>query len=415
MLKWERSDRRKVPLLMMNLLQNLLAAVLLFFIQPTFIVGLLLAIFSRNQRVSYARSQLRAAIYKENYELKRFLLWGLIPGLLVSGVSILAGLPVTLEWIALYQVVTLVFLGLGYRFVHPIFTFTASGVGLLIAYHFDWTLSSILGPTMEGYSLAENNWETALQLNQIILIMALLLLLSTIITLQLGDLTKFTPRFLQTKRGKLVARYRMKPFWLVPLLVIIPGESFGALFEWWPVFSIGNQTFSFFLLPVLLGFRYTVQAQLPSQAKDRLLKEFVWLAGLGIALFAATFWEAIVAPIALGVLFIGGFSVLYRHRKREQRWSFQFGPAEQGLRVVGIRPNSPVEKMGLDIGDTILDCNDYELHDAEEFYEALSSNRAYCKLRIRRKDGELVLTETAIYDDDPHDLGVITLEEIEIK
>lgn len=399
----------------MNIVQNILFAILLFFIQPTFIVGVLLAFLARNQRISYARSQLRASIYKDNYELKRFFLWGLIPGALISLVVVLAGLPVTLSWILFYQVLTLLFLGLGYRFIHPIFTFSAAGLALLGITLFNVNISEHISFAGEWVAPLEEGVTQGLQMNQIILILALITLLTTVITLQTGDLAKFTPRFLQTKRGKLVARYRMKPFWLVPVLLVVPGESFGALFEWWPVFSIGNQTFSFFLLPVLFGFRYTVQAQLPSEAKDRLMKEFVGLAGLGILAFAATFWQIEAAPIGLVLLFIGGVIVLYRHRKREQRWSFQFGPAEHGLRVVGVRPDSPAEKMDLDIGDAILDCNDIELHDADQFYEALSSNRAYCRLRIRRKDGEIVLTETAIYDDDPHDLGVITLEEINLK
>lgn len=399
----------------MNIVQNLLFAILLFFIQPTFIVGVLLAFLARNQRISYARSQLRASIYKDNYELKRFFLWGLIPGALISLVVVLAGLPVTLSWILFYQVLTLLFLGLGYRFIHPIFTFSAAGLALLGITLFNVNMSEHIPFAGEWVAPLEEGVTQGLQMNQIILILALVTLLTTVITLQTGDLAKFTPQFLQTKRGKLVARYRMKPFWLVPVLLVVPGESFGALFEWWPVFSIGNQTFSFFLLPVLFGFRYTVQAQLPSEAKDRLMQEFVGLAGIGILAFAATFWQIEAAPIGLVLLFIGGVVVLYRHRKREQRWSFQFGPAEHGLRVVGVRPDSPAEKMDLDIGDAILDCNDIELHDADQFYEALSSNRAYCRLRIRRKDGEIVLTETAIYDDDPHDLGVITLEEINLK
>lgn len=399
----------------MNILQNLLVAIGLFFIQPTFIAGVLLALFSKNRRVSYARSQLRASIYKDNYEIKHFFLWGIIPGVLISLVSVIAGLPLTLDWIILYQAITLLFFGLGYRFIHPIFTFSITSLLLLGLTFFDVNSGNRIGVPSEWFSPLEEGLTVGFELSQVTLVLTLLLLLSTIITLQTGDLAKFTPRFLKTKRGKLVARYRMTPFWMVPVLLVIPGEGFAALFDWWPVFSIGNQTYSFFLLPVLLGFRYTVQAQMPSQAKDRLMKDFVWLAAIGIVIFAGTFWQVEVAPIGLALLFIGGFSVLYRHRRREQRWTFQFGPAEHGLRVVGVRPNSPAEKMDLDIGDAILNCNDVELHDANEFYEALSSNRAYTKLRIRRKDGEIVLTETAIYDDDPHDLGVITLEEIEPK
>ncbi|WP_208560897.1 PDZ domain-containing protein [Marinilactibacillus kalidii] len=398
----------------MNILQSLLLAFGLFLIQPLFIVGVILVIVSKSRRISYDRKQLRATVYKDNFEIKRFLLWGLAPGLLISAITVGIGMPITLDWIILYQIVTILALGLGYRFIHPIFTFSATSLLMLGLTFFGVTTDQIATVPENWFSPLNEGLPVAYELTQVSFIIALLLLLSTVFVLSTGNMSKFIPRFLATKRGKLVAKYRMTPFWLVPLLLIIPGNGFQPFFDWWPVFTIGNQTYSFFLLPVLMGLRYTVQAQIPGEAKDRLLKDFVGLSVIGIVLFALSFWMKEVAAIGLLFLIIGGFLALYRHRKREQKWSFRFGPAEQGLRVIAVRPGSPAEKMGIGIGDALLECNERQLHTSEDLNEALFSNRAYCHLKVNRVDNEIILSETAIYEDDPHDLGLITLEEINI-
>lgn len=398
----------------MTIIQNALLALLLYIIQPTFIIGVLLLVLSVNRRFAYSRRQLRTSIYKERYEYKRFFLWGLIPSLVLSLVSVVAGLPVTIDWLIAYQIVTVLLLGFGFRFIHPIFTFSLSALGLLILgqiISYDEPVSTIL-----------TNWNSPFNGDEImsfqgvrpVFVLAVLVLLSTILTLHLGKTTQFTPRFLKTKRGKLVARYRMTPFWLLPLVVIVPGETFTQLFEWWPVFTIGSQSYSFLFVPVLIGFRYTVQAQMPTQAKNTMLKDFIYLGALSVVMFALTFWQVEFAAAGLAVLLVGGIIVLYRHRLRERKWNFRFGPAEEGLRIVAVKPESPAERMGLEIGDVLLEANQIKLSSVGDLTESLFMNRTYCKLKIKRIDGELVMTETTIYEDDAHDLGLIVLEEIEV-
>lgn len=398
----------------MTVIQNILLALMLFIIQPTFLVGLALIFLSKSRRYKYTRRQLRAAIYKENFELKRFFLWGLLPGLILSILSVAIGLPVTIDWIIAYHIVTLLSLGLGYRFIHPIFTFSGSAL-LLFIYSRFVSAESVFAPILNRWNSPFVQEEAVgYEALQIVFILTLLILLSTVLTMHIGQLKQFIPRFLKTKRGKLVARYRMNPLWLIPLVVIIPGETFTQLFNWWPVFSIGNQTYSFLVVPVLLGFRYTVQAQIPTQAKNALLKDLLTLGIIGIVLFALTFWRVQAAAVGLGFLMVGGVYVLYRHRLRERKWTFRFGPDQDGLRVVAVRPGTPADKMNLEIGDVLLESHNVKLTTSEDLVESLFHNRAYSKLKVKRIDGELIMVETAIYEDDPHDLGLITLESISL-
>jgi len=396
----------------MTLFQNLLLALLLFVLQPTFIIGVALALLAKTRRFKYARSKLRTTIYKENFEIKRFFTWGLVPGAILSLLSVLIGMPVTIDWLIIYQIITLLFLGLGYRFIHPVFTFSASGLTVLVLQMFV-TDESLFGQILGQWNSPIVSQTTmSYEHVQIIFLFVVLILLSTIGVFYKGNMNQFVPRFLKTKRGKLVARYRMTPLWLMPLVVVIPGDTFTALFEWWPVFSIGNQTYSFLIIPVLLGFRYTVQAQLLSEAKQGLIRDFSILSLAGVILFVSTFWLDLMGAVGLLVLFVGGVYILYRHRQRERKWAFKFGPDQDGLRVVAVRPNSPAERMSLEVGDVLVESNQMNLTSAEDLTESLFNNRSYSKLKVKRLDGELVMTETPIYEEDAHDLGLVILEDI---
>ena len=108
---------------------NLLWAILLYFLQPVFIIGLIYVYYNHNKRVKYSRKEFRVNFNRTNFELKDYFLKGLLPGLLISVVSILVGIPLTLEWYLVYQTITILLLLIGgSRLIHPLFTFSMSSI-----------------------------------------------------------------------------------------------------------------------------------------------------------------------------------------------------------------------------------------------------------------------------------------------
>ncbi|WP_373470653.1 PDZ domain-containing protein [Carnobacterium alterfunditum] len=393
----------------MQLVANFFIALVLFFIQPIFVVGLIFTIWTSYRRINHERSNHRVAIYNTLYEIRNYLLLGLSFGAIGSILLTVVGIPVTLDWIIIYQIVAIVSLVFGYRFIHPLFTFSISSLILL-------GVSFVLDRS--DFSFIPNTWYRPLSQSEFngtplfmnIFIILIFILAISIFTIKRNADRHLSARFLKTKRGKKIAKYPIKPFWVLPLLLIVPGESFQALFSWWPVFSIGNEQYAFFWLPILVGFQFTVQAQVPKEAIAKLTNDLMILTGIALIIAISSIWVP-YAPIA-GFIFliIGGSIVLYRHRKREKNWNFLFGPAENGIKIIGIRPGTPAEKMNLKIGDTITDCNNLKIETEADFYQALSKNSVYCHLKVRNLDGELRLTETAIYADSPHEIGVVILE-----
>ena len=361
------------------------------------------------RRKKQERKLFRVAINKDNHEVKQFFTKGLIPGLIGSLLLVGVGVPITVEMIIFYQIFALLGLLIGLRFFHPMFTIPLSALAIIGIDRLG--IVNLLPDTVNNWYQRFNQieWSNA-QLIQNVLIIAVFSLLAIVSYLFYKKETSYSPRFNKTKRGKKIATYRLTPFWLMPLVLIIPGEAFTELFDWWPVLSIGNETYSFFVLPVLNGFRYTVQSQVPKEATKKIAKELFFVALVGVLCGVASFWIPLLSIGGLAVLFLGGLIVLLRHYLREKNGQRLYAPADHGLKIIGIRPNTPAEKMKLQVGETVVICNEKTIETEDDFYEALARNSVYCHLKVNDVNGEPRLTETALYADDPPGLGVVFLQ-----
>lgn len=390
------------------MITNLLSALLLFFIQPTFLVGIIVAIVLSVRRKKQERKLFRVAINKDSHEIKDYFLKGLIPGLVASIIVMAAGIPITVETVMIYQLLVLLALIIGGHFIHPIFTMPVTAFIVWGANKVRlWEL--LPNPAKDWYEgFAQTEW-ISISLIQNLLMITLILLFITIAQLMKQKEKNYSPTMAETKRGKKIAAYRLTPFWVIPLVLVVPGEAFSNLFDWWPVFSIGESSYSFLILPLLSGFKYIVRSHVPNEATAKLAKDFLGVAILAALCLVGAYWLPLLTYIATAVTFLGGMAVLARHMAREKNGHQLYAPANEGLKVIGIRPGTPAEKMTLQIGETVVMCNEMSVDTEEDFYEALSKNSVYCHLKVKDTKGEPRLTETALYADDPHGLGIVFL------
>src|SRR5690625_279266 len=395
------------------LMTNILWAILLYFLQPVFIIGLLYTIFNRNKRVKYSRKNFRVNFNRTNFELKDFFIKGLLPGILVSILSLVLGVPLTIEWYLIYQIVAILFLLIGgSRFIHPIFTFSMTSILMYAANLFQFDLNFQWLQPVINENLFIINFELnslPLLLMNVLLFTSLILLITTFVMSRDNE-NKIFPILGSSKRGKTIALYPNKSLWVLPMLIVVPGEVIEPFADWWPLLNIGGERFALLILPVLIGLHYTVSTQLLNEATSIIQKEFRWLSLVGLLGVVLTYFYPILSVVVTGLLLIIGLFILYRHRTRENLWTFRYGPADEGLRVIAVRPDSPAERLNLSIGDIIMDMNDKAMNSREEFNEMLAYNRSYIKMRIKRKDGEIVIAETPLYDDDYNNLGLLILE-----
>lgn len=63
--------------------------------------------------------------------------------------------------------------------------------------------------------------------------------------------------------------------------------------------------------------------------------------------------------------------------------------------------------MAISVGDIITECNRQAVNSEQGFYEALLINPTYCRLKIQTPEGDYKVTETAIFDGAPHEIGIV--------
>ncbi|MDN6161203.1 MAG: PDZ domain-containing protein [Atopostipes sp.] len=392
-------------------IKMILMIFLFFFVQPLFLVGLFYAFWNRRKRLAYVRETYRMNFNRSAFEFSDYFFKALVIALIASGLSLLIGVPLTLEWYFLYQGITILLLVFfGSRFIHPVFTFSLTSLALFLLNHFDLNFLSQRLKTGNDYLVQFDFFPdqlSSLLLNSLFFITILLFLSSLL--MKNKDRTKLYPILRESKRGKRVAKYQNKWLWLLPLLLVVPGSMIEPIAPWWPLLSIGGEKFGILLLPILLGFQFTISTQLIEEAIRSIRKDLQFLALFAGLLFLLSYFYPAVTVWTFVLLLIAGVFVLYRHRQRENKWTFKYGPSCGGLRVISVKADSPADRMGLTMGAVITHMNDKAIDNKEEFYEILSYNRSYVKLRLERPDGEVIMTETPLYDDDANHLGLLLL------
>lgn len=392
---------------------NVLWFIVFFFVQPLFIIGLFYALYNYRKRVKYTRKTFRMNFNKQNFELREYLTKGILPGLLVSALAVGIGIPLTIEWYLIYQVVTILLLVIGgSRFIQPIFTFSLSALVLygLNEFNIQFPVQWFTPIVPEDYVQLSETFNDSPELFMNLILIAVFILFVSTFFMNKTKEERLYPVIRPTKRGKNIALYLSNSLWALPLVVLVPGEMIESTVSWWPLLTINNNQYAILVLPLLVGFHFTLSSQTLKEATTRLQKEFRYLAVFGLLLFGISYFVPLFSRIAVVLLLIGGAFVLIRHRRRENMWTFRYGPADEGLRVIAVRADSPAERLELSIGDILLEVNDHPLTDTAEYNQVLAHNRSYIKVRVRRFDGEIVFAETPLYDDDYNNLGLLLLE-----
>lgn len=392
--------------------KNILMIILFFFIQPLFLGGLFHSFWNRRQRLAYVRETHRMNFNRSSFEITDYLFKGLLMSLFLSIISVGVGVPLTIEWYLIYQVISLVFLLFtGSRFVHPLFTFSLSSIVLFGMDQLNQNISFDWLTRLTQQSLFIDHFQPDDILNVLLnsLFFIGLLAFFTSFLMKNKDFNKLYPILRNTQRGKKIAKYQNKFLWLLPLAILVPGHLITPIAPWWPLLTIGGREFGILLLPVLIGMNVTVSTQLIQDAMRFIKKDLQRLAGATGILFLISYFYRPFTIISLLLVFFGGLMIYYRHRQREKLWTFKYGPADDGLRVIAVRPKSPAERMDLSIGTIITHINDEEMTSKEDFYEVMTYNRSYIRMRLKRPDGEIIMAETPLYDDDVNNLGVLIL------
>ena len=216
-----------------------------------------------------------------------------------------------------------------------------------------------------------------------------------------------SPRLVTTARGIEAMEYMTKRLWLLPILLVIPGDVIGSYIPYWPQFTLGESTFSLMLFPFVIGFQQKSRHTLPVHFFPRYGKK-VWQLGIIVTIIGAVgFVMPLISAIAIALGVIVRLLITYIEYKKETSGTFAVSPQSNGVMIAGVLSDSPAEKMGLLIGERIVKVNGQKVTNEQELYEAVQINAAHCRLEVLDFSGELRLRQHILFRHDHYRLGLI--------
>ncbi|TXC91002.1 PDZ domain-containing protein [Metabacillus litoralis] len=383
-----------------NWLLELLWAVGRFFIHPLFYLFFLLTLAYGYFRVKRERRSFHTRVRDLYDEMKFTYTKGILAGLILSIILFAVGLSLPFGAIVLCAIVTAV-IGFTFRlrWLSAAFTigltfFAISILPVESAEKFD---SFLIG-------LSETSF-TSLS------ILAGLLILTEGVLIFRTAHQHTSPYIKTSTRGLPIGTHESNRTWMLPLLFLVPGGDLTSTLSWWPVLSIGGQPFLLLFIPFFLGFHQRVQGSMPLESIKVTGKRVVWLGVMTLVIAVSSIWFTPAAFIGMFIAMIGREFITIRQRINDDSAAFYFSKRDHGLMILGILPQSPSEKMGLQVGEMVMKVNGYSVTSVEELYQALQKNSAFCKLEIIDFNGEIRFAQRALYDGEHHELGILFVED----
>lgn len=373
-----------------------------FFLNPVFYIAIAAAIVLGYVRVKRERKMFRSRIVWGWTELVDLLRNKLLISLLLSVVMVGIGLTVPMEWLIALTAISVVMILSGWYQMGSFVYLSAAAVALgWLFRRFGWDIN--VGPiAYEGLYI---NWEWLLP---VALLTAGLLVAEGILIKKQGA-PRSSPRLEKSARGLTAASFETKRLWLLPILLVVPGDLIALAAPYWPQLPIGETAFSFILFPFIIGFGNRTRKTLPLYFYPALGKSILSLGIAVLVLALISFaWEP-MALIAIGAAALGRFGLMIRSILRERGGLHAAAPQAQGVMILDVLPKSPAEKMGLLRGEVIRKINGLTVSNETELYEAIQVNAAHCRLEVLDHQGEVRLRQHVIFRHDHHRLGLIVL------
>lgn len=371
-----------------------------FFLNPSLYWFFLILTAASYFRIKKERHDFGLKIYPKFIEWQRTWLVALISGILISAVIIGTGMVFSYETLFLLAIITIL-LSISTRFTLLSPSYTV-GVTFLILL----ALPSILEllPNV-NYTLTYERSLPALAV-----IMSLLLFVESLLIKRVEKQDTF-PCIALSDRGVWVGVHHIKRLTLIPLVMLVPEGAITSFAPWWPYLSIGETSLGLVVIPFLIGFNYKAKGHFHQDAIYKLAKANTFLA-VGILLVAvAGVFIPYLSLIAVVLAIVGKEYLNYRYREGDRLRRPYYQPHPKGLRVVGILPESPGDRLGIEPGESIYRVHGTPVRTSQEFYEALQGSGAYIKIEIFNHEDQVRFVEGALYEGEHHSLGIQFAEE----
>lgn len=374
--------------------------ILQFFLHPLLYVAIGAAILTGYLRVKRERKDFRTRLTWGWAEFKWIVKDAWILSLGISLVLALVGVLLYPEFLVLVSILAILAVILfQFQLLSAAYLLTAGVVA--------WaTLNSLSYTINVGFvQLSGENYSTDM-LWPLGLIIGLVLVAEGLLIRKQGT-DILTPQHIRTNRGGFAVQYKVKRIWLLPLVLLIPGDWFGGYNTIWPIVQLGEQSFAIMAFPLITGFQQTFKRTYPFEVLPKRVSEIIYLGIAVVVISCFGLLSSWFAVAAIGIAFTGRLVLDLRHYQHQNTGSFAVATVAEGIQIAGVLEDSPAEKMGLKIGERIVKVNGQRVSNEQELYEAIQINAAHCRLEVVDHNNELRLKQHVIFRHDHHRLGLM--------
>ncbi|SDK04472.1 PDZ domain-containing protein [Sediminibacillus albus] len=372
-----------------------------FFVNPLLYWSVILVLLSSINRIKKERMQFGAKIFDAFTEAKNTWQVSLIAGIVLSAITVGAGIVFSYPVVLLLSAV-MILLSVAARFtlLSSAYTFGLAYLVLLIA-----------PPLLEANT--DFVWIEDLQtinITGLTVLLAAFLMIESVMLLRITTPETY-PEIVKGSRGKWVGQHRLKKMAVIPFFTLVPAGLIEPFAAWWPVLHIHGESYGLILLPLLTGFEQVVKGFKPIVGSKKIGRSVMILAFITLGLAVSSYYLPVMSLVAFTVALIGRELISYRFRIKDKQKQPYFHPSAKGLLILGIVPGTPADRLGMQVGEQIEKVNGQKVTNEQEFYSALQRNSAFCKLEVRDNQGELRFLQRAMYQGDPHELGILFAKE----
>ncbi|AXI10001.1 PDZ domain-containing protein [Oceanobacillus zhaokaii] len=366
------------------------------FLNPLIYWSLVLLFFAGYFRIKSERLNFGVKVFGLFSEWKNTWVTALISGTILSLIMLGSGFVFSYNTILLLSAITIL-LSIGMRFtmLSPSYTLGITIILLLF-----------LPLILENQSYIDPGFFSGVNFSSLVILLGLLLFVEAIL-IQNVKRNKTYPSLVLGNRGIWIGQHRLKKFALIPFFILVPTGMITPFAPFWPYFSIGGESFSILLVPFVLGFDFFVRGSLPKNAARKLAKSITILSILVVLIGIGSIYAPSLALVAVIIAIFGREWIQYRYKVNDRADVPYFHPEDKGMKILGIIPGTPAERLDILIGESIIKVNGIKINSEQDFYSALQSSGAYFKLEVVDDANEMRFVQGAFYEGDHHELGLI--------
>ncbi|WP_167629785.1 serine protease [Listeria valentina] len=389
----------------MNVIEIILKGILSLLLQPVFYLSILLAVLAGFNRVKWERRSFSVRIYSPFLELKNFFTLGIGIAIVLSIVSFFIGFGVMQVWIVIFNIVTvLVLIVAMFRLSSTAITIGISSLVFYFCYYYDIKFGPLQDTLLSYDALYIDNFMIAMTF-----LLAILLFVEAWL-IQHTSAKSPSPSLRKSGRGKLVGGFQLRKLWFIPLIAFVPGTEITHIFDFWPIFNIGSESYTLVLLPLVIGFQQQTRSELPEDLSQKIAMQVTTLAVIVAAIGLVSIVSPVMTLVAFVLAIISRFWISWRFYRIDKNAPLRYKPEPDGIVILGARENTPSSRMHLVAGEKITEVNSVPVKNRTELYEALNKNRAFCKLKVVGLNGEPRFEQTALYENESFELGLLLVE-----